>query len=252
MGVRLLAIDTSTSAITVAVHDGTSVLDRESVLDPRGHCEQLAPAIRALLSRLSLPPSALTQVVAGTGPGPFTGLRVGLVTAVTLGYALDIPVGGLCSLDALAHQVVTAADGTVETGGPIREFVVATDARRHEVYWATYRRGGGHGEYSVARMSGPHVNRPSDLAGLPDARQTTELPVAGRGGLLYPANFGPLLGVLDVDAGALAELAVSVLDGGGVLNPPAPAYLRRPDARPLPGVPTNLEVSSDAAPGVLG
>lgn len=255
---RLLAIDTSTSAIAVAVHDGERVLDRESVLDPRGHAEQLAPAIARLLTRLELRPAEVTQVVVGTGPGPFTGLRVGLVTAVTFAHALGIGVGGLCSLDALARQVLTRdADGT---GGP-ETFVVATDARRKEIYWAAYRRTGVPGvpgadgvpgvpgvpgvdgvpgaDAGFVRVTGPHVDRPADLADRTGLTGTplAGLPVAGRGGLLYPAAFGPPLGVLDVDAGALADLAAAILRAGGGLPAPAPRYLRRPDARPLPGAP---------------
>ncbi len=265
---RLLAIDTSTSAIAVALHDGGSVLDREAVLDPRGHAEQLAPAIARILTRLDLPASAITHVVAGTGPGPFTGLRVGLVTAVTFGYALGVPVGGLCSLDVLAHQAWRAAGPS----GPAREFTVATDARRKEVYWATYRREDGHprvgrrsagqpdagqpdagqpdageppadgqppvvGEHiaGLTRVTGPRVDRAGDIAAVPGGGRVGELPVTGRGGVLYPQAFGPHLGILDVDAGVLADLAAAILGAGGTLPAPTPRYLRRPDARPLPG-----------------
>lgn len=233
--VRLLAIDTSTSAITVAVHDGDRVLDRESVLDPRGHAEHLAPAVARVLARLELPPYRITHVVGGTGPGPFTGLRVGLMTAIAFGYAVGAPVGGLCSLDALAERVGqdAAADQAL---WPPDEFVVATDARRKEVYWARYRREEGPIGSGYARVSGPHVSRPGDLPG-----PLAELPVAGRGGLLYPAAFGPAWDVLDVDAADLAGLAVRVLAARGQLPPPVPLYLRRPDARPLP------EYAADAA-----
>lgn len=220
---RLLAIDTSTSAIAVAVHDGSRVLDRESVLDPRGHAEQLAPAISRLLRRQDLAPAAITHVVCGAGPGPFTGLRVGLVTAVTFAWALGIPVGGLCSLDALARQVEGLEPG-------LSEFAVATDARRREVYWATYRSDGD----AFVRVGGPRVDRPADIRGLPEGARASRLPVAGRGALLYPEAFGRRLDVLDVDAGALADLAVATLEADGVLPPPQPMYLRRPDAQPLP------------------
>lgn len=230
--VRLLALDTSTTAITVAVHDGTQVLGCETVLDARGHAEQLAPAIVRVLAGTGLSPDALTHVVVGTGPGPFTGLRVGVVTGLTLAHALGVPVGGVCSLDALAHHVRT------RLSEPPTQWVVATDARRREVYWATYQAQdtGGPPGLPWRRISGPRVDRPQDLADVAGAL-SVDTPVAGRGGLLYPEFFGPPLGVLDVDAGSLAQVAVTLLASGATLPPPTPQYLRRPDARPLPDAP---------------
>ena len=129
----LLAIDTSTSAITVAVHDGASVLAESSTIDARGHGEHLAPAIVTVLREAGRSAPDVTAVVAGLGPGPFTGLRVGLVTARTFALARGIPVLGLCSLDALAHQAWR--EGAVAAG---QSLVVATDARRKEVYWSRF------------------------------------------------------------------------------------------------------------------
>lgn len=216
----LLAIDTSTSAITVALHDGAQVLADESVLDPRAHAEHLAPALARVLTAASARPADVTHVVAGSGPGPFTGLRVGLVTARVFAWARGLPTYGLCSLDALAHATY---ETTPPAARPSR-LLVATDARRREVYWATYEP---MPDGLVTRLDGPHVSRPADVP--PDV---AALPCAGRGPELYPDALPHSTGALDVAAGALAELAVRRLAAGLPLEDSAPRYLRRPDAVP--------------------
>jgi tRNA threonylcarbamoyl adenosine modification protein YeaZ len=211
--VLLLAIDTSTSAITVAVHDGTSVLAESSTVDARRHGEHLAPGIVRVLSQAGRSASDVTAVVAGLGPGPFTGLRVGLVTARTLGFVLGIPVHGVCSLDVLA---VEAVDTAAVTG----HFVVATDARRKEVYLASY-------DAEAARLHGPLVEHPGAAA--------TDLPVVGEGATLYPDAFPNAAGPARPSAGWLARV---VTGQRAELRDPEPLYLRRPDAvapgRPKP------------------
>lgn len=212
-----LAIDTSTSAITAAVADGAQVLSTASVLDPRGHTEQLAPTIAAALDRAVVGVGQLDRIAVGVGPGPFTGLRVGLVTAVTMGYALGIAVHGVCSLDALARQAAESIGG---------EFVVATDARRKEVYWATYRAS----EAGAERSGEVAVARPADLP-----ERVQRLPVVGRGAVLYPEILGALAldrdqhPMLDVDAAWVARLADEFVAAGRT-TPVEPMYLRRPDA----------------------
>lgn len=214
----LLAIDTATSAVTAAVHDGVRVLAAESVPQARRHAETLTPTIDVVMSRAGMTPGDLDAVAVGVGPGPFTGLRVGIVTATTLGLALEIPVHGVCSLDAIAHRVA-AESGPEEYG----DFIVATDARRREVYWARYRARDG----VVARLGDPAVSPPGALD--PALRA---LPAAGRGPLLYPADFGVVLPVGDMDAGSLAGLVAYRLQHGGELLAPTPLYLRQPDATP--------------------
>ena len=212
----LLAIDTS-AAVTAAVHDGSAVLARELVHDPRHHAELLVPMVDRVLAAAGADRSQLTGVVAGRGPGPFTGLRVGLVTARTLGLALGLPVHGVGSLDALAQQVVDAGLAAGE-----ETFVVATDARRKEVYWARYQRRDG----VAAPLDHPRVDRPADvpLAGLR---------VHGRGAVLHADVLGvPPDGPLDPEAGALAAVAVRRLAAGDDLTSTEPLYLRRPDAVP--------------------
>jgi len=208
---RLLAIDTSTSAITVSAHGGPDWATA-SVLDARAHAEHVAPLVERVLGQAGLTPADITDVVVGNGPGPFTGLRVGMVTGLVFAHARGIPVHGVCSLDALAQ------DAAEQVGGG--EFVVATDARRKEVYWARYAGGPG----SVRRLTDPAVDRPADLP-----EEVRRLPTAGRGPVLYPDLFARPVAVLDVSAGSLGRLAEERLAAGEVL-PVEPMYLRRPDA----------------------
>ncbi len=214
----LLAIDTSTSAITVAVHDGASVLAESSIIDARGHGEHLTPAIVTVLQEAGRSAPDVTAVVAGRGPGPFTGLRVGLVTARTFALARGIPVLGLCSLDALAHQAWR--EGAVAAG---QSLVVATDARRKEVYWSRFEVT----PEGAVPVTEPQVSTPAALAELLDGA-----PVVGRGGLLYPDLLPGRVGPLDVNAGHLADLAVRRQAAGVDLSGIEPLYLRRPDAVP--------------------
>jgi tRNA threonylcarbamoyl adenosine modification protein YeaZ len=199
----LLAFDTATPQVGVALHDGSDVLAEHISDRSMKHGEQLAPLIAAALAEIGAVRQDLTAVAVGAGPGPFTGLRVGLVTARTLGFALDIPVYAACSLDVIAVETVGRVAG---------DFAVATDARRKEVYLARYDAEG-------QRLDGPLVARPADVA--------TELPVAGEGALLYPEAFPHPVGPTRPSAGwlarAVAEELVELMD-------PEPLYLRRPDA----------------------
>ena len=201
----LLAFDTATPLVTVALHDGADVVAEGSSDPPMKHGEQLAPLIERVLAEAGATRQDLSAIAVGVGPGPFTGLRVGLVTARTLGYVLAIPVHGVCSLDVIAVEAV----GTDAVTG---DFVVATDARRKEVYLASY-------DGSGRRRSGPVVVRPGDAA--------TDLPVAGEGARLYPDAFPHPAQPDRPSAGWLARTLVG--EGAAVLAPD-PLYLRRPDA----------------------
>lgn len=245
----LLALDTSGAAVTVAlarVVDEAPAAGEAQLLAERGvelagqHAERLAPMVAEVLDATGYRIADVGTVAVGVGPGPFTGLRVGLVTARVLGQVLDVPVLGVCSLDALALQLIEA--GGLEPG---TRFVVATDARRREVYWAEYRaecraedRTGSEvvvGGVLPQRLSRPAVDRPAELA----ARLGDEggpVPVFGRGARLYPELLGvPPEGLpLDVAGGAVARCA-AVMRARGELLEPTPMYLRRPDAV-APGV----------------
>ena len=201
----LLAFDTATPAVTVALHDGERVVAWSTKVDAMRHGELLAPTIVALLDEAWVARQDVTALAVGVGPGPFTGLRVGLVTARTLGAVLEIPVYGVCTLDVLAAEAL-------DTGAVDGPFLVATDARRKEVYWAAYDAEG-------RRLDGPHVARPADVA--------SDLPVVGRGALMYPDAFPHQVGPEHPDARVLAAV---VTDERVELLDPEPLYLRRPDA----------------------
>ena len=147
----VLAFDTATPAVTVALHDGTHVLAETTTVNARRHGELLASSIDAVLAEAGAGRLDITAVAAGTGPGPYTGLRVGLVTARVLSSALGVPVYGICTLDVVAADV--ASRGTAAG----QRFLVATDARRREVYWARYDAAG-------RRLDGPAVGFPADVA----------------------------------------------------------------------------------------
>ncbi|MET0525433.1 MAG: tRNA (adenosine(37)-N6)-threonylcarbamoyltransferase complex dimerization subunit type 1 TsaB, partial [Nocardioides sp.] len=102
----LLAFDTATPFVTVALHDGSDVVAELFSEQRMKHGEQLAPLIEQVMDRADVTRRDLTRIAVGVGPGPFTGLRVGLVTARTLGFVLQIPVAGVCSLDVLAFEAV--------------------------------------------------------------------------------------------------------------------------------------------------
>ncbi|HUP99554.1 MAG TPA: tRNA (adenosine(37)-N6)-threonylcarbamoyltransferase complex dimerization subunit type 1 TsaB [Aeromicrobium sp.] len=199
----ILAFDTAGPAVSAAVHDGTQVLGEASGSGAMAHGELLAPAIADALSQGGAAASDITDVAVGVGPGPFTGLRVGVVTALTLSSALNVPTHGVCSLDILA--------AAVPSDGP---FIAATDARRKEVYWALYDAG--------SRIEGPAVDHPAELAALHRG-----IPVFGRGGELYADVLEAQPGPLDPSA---SVLAAGVAAGAFVKLPLKPLYLRRPDA----------------------
>jgi tRNA threonylcarbamoyl adenosine modification protein YeaZ len=214
--VLVLVVDSSTPAVTAALAEITDEEVRlgaqRQTVDARAHGELLAPHVAAVLREAGVGGKDLAAVVAGLGPGPFTGLRVGLVTAASMGQVLDIPTYGVCSLDALGRA---AADG--------RRLLAVTDARRREVYWAAYDETG-------ARFTGPAVDAPAVVAG-----QVANLGVTvavGEGAQRYADVL--TLPVLSEPAYppayALAELAADRVRAAAPGERLVPLYLRRPDA----------------------
>ena len=215
----LLAFDTATPAVTVAIHDGSAVVARRSAVDARRHGELLAAQIAGALADCGATRADLTAIAVGTGPGPYTGLRVGLVTARVLASVLDIPLYGVCTLDVMAREAAAGAAG--------REFLVATDARRKEVYWARYSAAGD-------RICGPAVSAPAELP--------PGCPIAGEGPVRYPELTAEPIPPSYPAAGQLAEIAAERMAAGAPVSPAEPLYLRRPDAR-VPGKPKRVTPS---------
>jgi len=207
--VLVLAVDTATPTVLAALvalgPDGIArTRSCRRTHDARAHAEVLTPQVLACLAELGKAPADLDAVVCGDGPGPYTGLRVGMATAAAFADALGIEVHGVCSLDGIA-----AAAGVSE------ELLVVTDARRKEVYWARYR--------DAERIAGPAVTRPADL----DPGSATAVAGSAR----HAALFGlPVLGPESPDPAALVGVAAQDLLAGIPPRPLVPRYLRRPDA----------------------
>ncbi|PVE19025.1 tRNA (adenosine(37)-N6)-threonylcarbamoyltransferase complex dimerization subunit type 1 TsaB [Arthrobacter sp. Bz4] len=210
----ILSLDTSAAASAALVLDGV-VTGAFATEDTRSHAEVLAPAVADLLAEAGITGTDLTAIVVGVGPGPFTGLRAGLATARTLAYVWDVPLHGVMSLDSIAEDAAAHAG----TG----EFLVATDARRKEVYWARYRADDG----VPGVLEGPHVGAPSSLPALP---------TYGKGAGLYPDVLAGVAGFTELhpSAAALGRSASRRLSAGLALLDTAPLYLRESDAR-VPG-----------------
>lgn len=207
----VLGIDTSSSVVVATLSDGVGVIATSTQPGAQAHGELLAPGIDHVLRSSGRTAESLTHVVVGVGPGPFTGLRVGVVTALVLGDTLGIPVLGVCSLDVVA----AIARDDLDDG-----FSVVTDARRKEVYVARY-------DGDRRRLTPPIVAKPDDL----DEGIRTG-PVVGAGAALYADCFADVRSTAPLEPVALAGVAMAIALGSSAYEvlDPAPLYLRRPDA----------------------
>jgi tRNA threonylcarbamoyl adenosine modification protein YeaZ len=156
-----LAIDTATSRTIVGVVDDGVVLFEEFHEGATDHGKAISQLVAQALKSTKL----IDQVVIGMGPGPFTGLRVGITYAQTFALARSIPWIGVCSLDAIRIDSTSKILNT-------DEYTVAIDARRKQIYWASYKEG--------VRVKGPAVDRPEDIDEFitnlfPDVRKLVEL-----------------------------------------------------------------------------
>jgi tRNA threonylcarbamoyl adenosine modification protein YeaZ len=205
--VLVLALDTATPAVTAGLlrlpaMGSPQVLAERVTVDARAHGELLMPSVCSVLAIAGVSMHDLDAVVCGVGPGPFTGLRVGMVTAAALGDALALPVFPVCTLDAIAHRAGTGSS-----------LLVVTDARRREVYWARYDECG-------ARLDGPHVDRPHDLALTGVSRVVGAAEVPGL----------PVLPPRYPDPTGLVAVVAAEVQAGATPGLLRPLYLRRPDA----------------------
>lgn len=201
-----------------------TVLAQRSVIDQFAHAERLMPLATEALGEAGHTLHDLDAVVVGLGPGPFTGLRVGIATAAALGDGLDVPVHGVPSHDATARALAQLLRLT-EPG----DLLVVTDARRREVYLSAYRADG-------SKLLGPMVVSPAAVPALLVDHRVSPKYIAGAGSALLDAqrgsSFNPF--ALHAPAGSLSlglvERAALGLLSGSVPAPLTPLYLRRPDA----------------------
>jgi tRNA threonylcarbamoyl adenosine modification protein YeaZ len=203
--VLILALDTATPTLVAGVARWSAgeaeVLAEQARPSGTQHAELLTPAIRDALSAAGVAMGELDALVVGLGPGPFTGLRVGVVTAAALGDARGLPVVGVCSLDAVGRGART----------------VVTDARRREIYWARY-------DDTGARVDGPGVVRPEGFA----------VPGPFVGDPAFAARLGAPVEEAAVTTAGLLRAAERQLADPASAGPLLPLYLRRPDAVPPP------------------
>lgn len=234
----VLIIDTSTpTLVTGVVHtlaDGTVAATENTVENTRAHNELLMPTVFELLESTGTKLSELAAVVVGCGPGPFSGLRVGMATASGLGHALGIPVYGVCSHDAIAWRALYPTDmldttdalnstdtmdaAGATTGDPSGNVLVATDARRRETYWATY--------CGNRRVAGPDVGPAETLQ--PDVDRVVAHPAIAQ---RLPEKLQKLAAGESTPAVPSARGLVAVADFAAAPQPLTPLYLRRPDAK---------------------
>ena len=200
----VLALDTATPTLVAGLArwtpgGRTEVLAERAVPSGTRHAELLTPAIQGVLADAGASLAEVEVVVTGLGPGPFTGLRVGVVTAAAIADARGLPVVGVCSLDAVGSGART----------------VVTDARRKEVYWATYAADG-------TRTDGPAVVRPEEL----------RAPGPFTGDPAFAGRLGADVVPADVTTEGLVRAAAPQLADPPSAGPLLPLYLRRPDAVP--------------------
>lgn len=218
LGSRLLVCEATGPAAHAPVR--LEVLADAEQADPRRHAESLGPMLAGALADPAVAARPLDAVVVATGPAPFTGLRAGLVTARAIGRVRAVPVHGVPSPDALAR----AALDELAAGGAGAVVLVATDARRKEVYAARYR---ARGADDVERLDDLVVGPPERAADLGGADA-----VAGSGAVLHPRIAGgrPVLAAGSGDARAQVRIALARLAAGEALGT-EPLYLRHADVQ---------------------
>jgi len=207
-----LAIDTSTGT-SVALVAGGTVLAEVNFEDRMGHSESIGTALAEVFAKADLAPSRISAVIAGRGPAPFTGLRVGIAAAIAFAEGVARPIFGVVSHDAIALAALEAqASGPSGTRVSMQSpLLVISDARRSEVFWSLYSGLDQHG--APVCIEGPKVSKPAELETL----------LAERG-------LNPVRADQPATARHLA-LVAERLELAGRLEPDVSAlYLRAPDA----------------------
>ncbi len=230
----VLGIDTATPVTSVAAGSETGTLASMAVRNDRAHAELLVPMVHQVLERAGVDGAALGGIAVGTGPGLFTGLRVGVSSAKAMAQAWRLPVVAVPSLDVLAFACRHAR-------GPV---CATIDGRRGELFAAIYRPARGSWGGGVERVTEYRVVRPDDLAAELRALGEQVL-VCGEGALRYAAVLGGAGAAVELagadraapSADTLIQLALPRLHQGAVTQPleVRPLYLRRPDVDPRVG-----------------
>lgn len=224
-----LAMDTSTEATSVALVGAPGGPVLHTRIDGRRHAEVLAPLLRDVLHQANVGPKEVELLACGVGPGPFTGLRVGIAAAIAFGFARDVPVVGVCSLDVTARAAVRDLGTSV---------TVLSRARTSEVCWAAYND-------RAVRVAGPIIRReplvvtgacvgdagPVDEVRYPSALDLAELVVERiRLGEALPDDVALPEDTSTESGQSSATVLVDRVRAARILLPPRPIYLRRPDA----------------------
>ena len=184
-----LAIDTATSRTQFALIRGEEIIWEEFEDGATTHGDVLAKFGKSVAKE------EIDQVIVGMGPGPFTGLRTGIVFARSFAFARNISVRGICSLDAIAYAI------------NLPDFIVATDARRKELYWARYVNG--------ERVGQPNVSSPIEIV-----ENNQDVPLFGEGALKYQLTNDQ------------THLYPKLISFPKLVQVDEPMYLRHPDAVP--------------------
>ena len=225
----ILAIDTVTDAVSVAIANGKKLLASAHVSSNRRHVELLAPIIESICKQADISLREIDVVSVDVGPGLFTGMRVGIATAKTISQALDVPIVGISSLDVLARSVSTTE----------RVVLATIDARRGELYWAMYR----NDNSTCVEVKSPVVGTVNDcIVDLVDRGQATL--IVGNGALRYQTAMAQSLEetglsiewaseqLAQPSANVLALIAVerALLEKWQTAGELQALYLRAPDA----------------------
>ncbi|BDZ63841.1 tRNA (adenosine(37)-N6)-threonylcarbamoyltransferase complex dimerization subunit type 1 TsaB [Agromyces mangrovi Wang et al. 2018] len=199
----LLAIDTSAGTGVAVVDESGRVRAERATDDTMRHAEAIGTLVAQALDESGVAARDVTGVVAGMGPGPFTGLRVGIAAAHAFAFG-----AGCRLLPVVSHDAIALEWSLAGGDGPL---LVVTDARRRERYWSAYDGLDAHGV--PIRADGPGLAKPDDL----------------------PVPAGERLDAHVVSAAALGTLAARTLGAGLAFAPDEPLYLRSPDVTPSAG-----------------
>ena len=224
---KVLVIDTALGACTVAVFDGDRPLAVRHELMTKGHSERIAGLARDVMAEAGVGFDRLDRIGVTVGPGSFTGLRVGLAFAQGRGEALDRPVVGISTLEALARSVDL---------DPSAQIAAAIDARRGQVYLQTFGAAGTNGPQALDVQAAQTL-----------LSQTGEWIVVGSGAEVLGMGSGPSSDVARPVNPSPRALAALTIAADPARSPPRPLYLRAPDATPptrLPGQPRAAAVGS--------